>query len=293
MPRTRGPPGSASKRPASSASTCRGASLSWCATSETVSPSASRALLSSAPTASVILTPLQRLVLRRAGEAAPELVAIALLGAALAEPALDAQCEPQRLGARRHELVVLRDELARVLRPALPVADLAKLEQRRRLVGIELQRALEKVLRVFHVVLAQAALPRRRVRAPRRLVERVLHRLHEMLDALLRAPVLAEEISVVMVDVRVVWRKTQSALEIVLRERVFLELLIDEAVEPVGWRVRGIRVGGGAQFLQRDAHRAALVVGGGEVGMHARAVARIVYAAGYGAGVGAWGIRLC
>src|SRR5919201_1328010 len=265
MPRTKVPPGSASKRPASSASTCRGASLSWCATSETVSPSASRAFFSSAPTASVILAPLQRLVLGRPGEAAPELVGIALLGDALAEPALDAQREPQRFGARRHELVVPRDELARVLRPALPVADLAKLEQRRRFVGIELQRALEKVLRVFDVVLTQAAQPRRRVRAPRRLVERVLHRLHEMLDALLRAPVLAEEIAVVMVDVRVVWRKTQPALEVVLRERVFLEL---------------------------DAHGAALVVGGGEVGVHARAVARIAHAAGYGPRVGAWGIRL-
>src|SRR5919197_1487542 len=292
MPRTRGPPGSASKRPASSASTCRGASLSWCATSETVSPSASRALLSSAPTASVILTPLQRLVLRRAGEAAPELVAIALLGAALAEPALDAQCEPQRLGARRHELVVLRDELARVLRPALPVADLAKLEQRRRLVGIELQRALEKILRVLHVVLAQAALPRRRVRAPRCLVERVLHCLHEVLDGLLRAPVLAEEIAVVMVDVRVVWRKAQPAFEVVLRERVFLEFLVDKAVEAVGRRVRGIGLGRSAQFLQRDAHGAALVIRRRKVGMHARAVARIAHAAGYRAGVGIRDIRL-
>ena len=136
------------------------------------------------------------------------------------------------------------------------------------------------------------ALPGRGIGAPRRLVERVLHRLHEMLDALLCAPVLAEEISVVMVDVGVVWRKTQPALEVVLRERVFLELLIDEAVEPVGRRVRRIRVGGGAQFLQRDAHGAALVVGGGEVGVHARAVARIAHAAGYGPRVGAWGIRL-
>src|ERR671937_1390611 len=270
MPRTNVPPGSASKRPASSASTWRGASLSWCATSETVSPSASRALLSSAPTASVILAPLQRLVLGRAGEAAPELVGIALLGDALAEPALDTQREPQRFGARRHELVVPRDELARVLRPALPVADLAQLEQRRRLVGIKLQRALEKVLRVFDVVLTQAAQPRRRVRAPRRRVERLLHRLHEMLDALLCAPVLAEEISVVMVDVRVAWRKTQPALEVVLRERVFLELLIDEAVEPVRRRVRGIGLGRGAQFLQRDAHGAALVIRRRKVGMHTR-----------------------
>src|SRR6267378_1225829 len=275
MPRTNVPPGSASKRPASSASTCRGASLSWCATSETVSPSASRALLSSAPAASVISAPLQRLVFRRAGKAAPQLAGIALLGDALAEPALDAQREPQRFRARRYELVVARDELARLLRLALPVADLAELEQRRRLVGIELQRALEKVLRVLHVVLPQAAQARRRIRAPRRLVERIFHRLHEVLDALFLAPVLAQEPAVVVVDVRVVWRKAQPALEAVRRERVFAQLLVDQAVEAVRRRIRGIRVGRRAQFLKRDAHGAALVVCGGKICVHARAVARL------------------
>src|SRR6266404_8373720 len=99
MPRTNVPPGSVSKRPASSASTCRGASLSWCATSETLSPCASRALLSSAPTASLIFALEQRLVFGRAGEAAPQLVGIALLGDALAETPLDAQREPQRFCA--------------------------------------------------------------------------------------------------------------------------------------------------------------------------------------------------
>src|SRR5690349_15153506 len=110
MPRTKVPPGNASKRPASSASTWRGASLSWCATSERLRPWASRVLRSSAPTASVILALLQRLVFRRAGEAAPELVGVARLGDALAQPPLDTQREPQRFCARRHQLVVARDQ---------------------------------------------------------------------------------------------------------------------------------------------------------------------------------------
>src|SRR5438067_6555593 len=46
----------------------RGASFNWCATSETVRPSASRALFSSAPTASLILAPLQRPVFGRRSE---------------------------------------------------------------------------------------------------------------------------------------------------------------------------------------------------------------------------------
>src|SRR5918912_2942695 len=123
MPRRNVGPGSESKRPASIASTCRAASFNWCATSETVKPSSSRALFNSAPIASVILSPLQRLVFGRGREAPAQLVRVALLGDALTEPALDAQPEPERFGARRDELVMAREQLPRLLDAALAVAD--------------------------------------------------------------------------------------------------------------------------------------------------------------------------
>src|SRR5438105_14903876 len=144
MPRAKVPPGRRSKRSSSSASSCRGANFSCCATSLSASPRSSRARCSSPPTlkrASVIVATLQRLVLGGAGIAPPQLVRVALLGEALAEPALDAQREPERLGRRCHQLVEAADQLARVLRLALAVADLAELEQRRGLVGLDSQRA--------------------------------------------------------------------------------------------------------------------------------------------------------
>src|SRR5947209_1560650 len=100
MPRAKVPPGSRSKRSCSSAS---------------------RALFSSAPTASVIFAPLQPLVFARGGEAPAQLVGIALLGDAFAQLALYAQGEPQRFGVRRHELVIARNQLARVVNISLAV----------------------------------------------------------------------------------------------------------------------------------------------------------------------------
>src|SRR6266850_7067793 len=131
MPRTKVPPGRSSKRSCSSASSCRGANLSCWASSEMESPRASRAALSEAPTdsvlwGSVIFPPLQRLVLARAREAPAQLVGIALLGDALAQLAFYPQGEPQRFGAWRHQLVITRNQLARVVEVALPVADLAE-----------------------------------------------------------------------------------------------------------------------------------------------------------------------
>src|SRR5256885_6715758 len=138
MPRAIVAPGSRSKRSCSSASSWRGANFSCCATSVISSPHACRARSSSSPTPvtddSVKAAPLQRLVLGGAGEAPAQLVGIRLLGNALAELALDAQREPQRLGAGRDQLVVLRHELARLVEAALPVADLAEVQQRDRLV---------------------------------------------------------------------------------------------------------------------------------------------------------------
>src|SRR3954464_15827001 len=113
MPRTKVPPGSWSNFSCSSASSWRGANLSCCATSPTDRPRASRASRRAVPmlrAASVKFAPLQRLVFRRAGEAPPQLVGVALLGHALTQLALDAQREPERFGARRHLLVVARHE---------------------------------------------------------------------------------------------------------------------------------------------------------------------------------------
>src|SRR6185503_3642056 len=131
MPRAKVPPGSSSKRSSSSASSWRGANLSCCATCPRPSPSASRAARSSAPipAASVKLAPLQRLVFERVGEAPAQLVGIALLGDALAEPALDAQREPQRLRVGGDQLVVARHQLPRLAHVALAVADLREGQQ--------------------------------------------------------------------------------------------------------------------------------------------------------------------
>src|SRR5512134_1686953 len=154
MPRVKVAPGSASYCSCSRASSWRGANLSCCATSATASPRASRAAASSRPTpvASVIPPLQQRLVFGRGGVAPAQLVGVGLLLKALAQAALDAHCEPQRFGARRDELVVARDELARLADVALPVADLAELQERRRLVGLEREGALEVGLGLLDLV---------------------------------------------------------------------------------------------------------------------------------------------
>src|SRR5258708_21305342 len=151
MPRTKVPPGSRSKRSRSRAWSWGGGNLSWWATSETDRPRASRALFSSAPTASVIFTPLQRLVLARGGEAPAQLVGVALLGDAFAELALYAQGQPQRFRIPRHQLVITRNQLARVVNVRLAIPDLAQLVKRRRLGGIELQGTLEEFFGVLDV----------------------------------------------------------------------------------------------------------------------------------------------
>src|SRR6185436_7035021 len=133
MPRAKVAPGSAENCSCSSASSWRGANLSCCATSASASPRASRAAASSCPTpvraASVKLASLKRLVFRRLGKTAAQLVGERLLLRALAQAALDAQREPQRLGGRCHHLVVARDQLARLAVIALPVADLAQVQE--------------------------------------------------------------------------------------------------------------------------------------------------------------------
>src|SRR6185503_3347300 len=133
MPRTKVPPGSCSKRSCSSASSWRAANLSCCATSVSARPRSSRARASSAPTpltaaaaASVILAPLQQTMLGRRRKAPAQLDGERLLGDALAQAALDAQREPERLGARVDELVVARHQAARLVDVALAIADLAQ-----------------------------------------------------------------------------------------------------------------------------------------------------------------------
>src|SRR5690606_7875757 len=156
MPRAMVGPGSEAKRSASSASICRGMNFSCCATSAISSPCASRACASARPTpspsGSVKLPPLQGLVLGRAGEPAAQLVRERHLGRALPELALDAQREPQRLGARRDELVVLRDVAARRVHVALAVAHLPHGKERSRIVRVELERALEEAFGLLEVV---------------------------------------------------------------------------------------------------------------------------------------------
>src|SRR5581483_1826486 len=207
MPRAKVPPGSESKRSSSSASMCRGANFSCCATSASARPREVRACESASPTpqaaASVKVPSLQRLVFGGARELTAQLCGIARFGKALAELALDAQREPERLRARRHELVEAPDEPARLVHAPLAVADHAHLQERGRIVRLELERALEKVLRLLEVVRPQGALARGRIRAPGRRVARVADRLEEVLHRGLLAAGLAQEPAVVVVDVRV------------------------------------------------------------------------------------------
>src|SRR5678816_3516253 len=289
MPRTKVPPGSASKRSCSRASICRAANLSCCATSVSASPRSSRTRASSAPaplmTASVILASLQRPVLGRTRVAPTQLVGEALLRDALAEPALDAQREPQRFRARRDHLVVARHQATRFVHVALAVADLAELQQRRCIVGLEPERALEELLGILGVAAAQAADTGRRIRAPRGAVERIADRLDEELDRVLLAAGIAQEPAVVVVDVRVVRREALGALEARLGELVLAQIHVNQPEHVVRWRVVGVGGGGGAQLLQRDRHAAALVVSGGEIGVDARAVARVALLANDRAGI--------
>src|SRR5829696_9343699 len=144
MPRAKVAPGRASKRSCSSASSWRGANLRLWATSASARPRASRAAASSWPTpvmatASVILASLERLVFGGVRIAPAQLGGEGLLGDALAQAALDAHREPQRLGAGRVDLVVARHQAARLPHAALAVADLPQAEQRVRLVGLELE----------------------------------------------------------------------------------------------------------------------------------------------------------
>src|SRR6185503_830024 len=289
MPRAKVAPGSCSKCSASSASSWRGANFRLCATSLSASPCASRAAASSCPTpvmtASVILALEQRLVLGRLGITPAQLVGVPLLREALAEPALDAQREPQRFGARRHDLVVLGDQLARLADPPLLVADLPEVQERRGLVGVELERALEVGLGFLDLVHPERAGAGGRVRAPRRRVERVADRLQEIFDGRGLAPGLAQEPAVVMVDVGVVRRQAQRALEARLGAVVLLELHVNQAEHAVRRRVARIDRRGGAQLFQRHAHVAGAVVERGELGVELGAVPRVADLADDRAGV--------
>src|SRR5438270_2136435 len=296
MPRAIVAPGSRSKRSCSSASSWRGANFSCCATSVISSPHASRARSSSSPTPvtadSVKAAPLQRSVLAGVGEAPAQLVGVRLLGDALAKFAFDAQREPQRLGAGRDQLVVLRHELARFVEAALPVADLAEVQQRDRLVGLQAQRALEKLLGVLEVVGAQRANAGRRVGFPRRCVQRVADSLQEIADRLAFALRLAQEHAVVVIDVGVVRRQAQRALEATLGELVLAQLHVHQAEHALRRRIARVGGGGDVQLLERNAHVAAVVIIGRELGMDLGAVARVADLADDGAGVDARLARL-
>src|SRR3954468_23572704 len=289
MPRAMVGPGSSSKRSASSDSIWRGMNFSCCATSASVRPCAWRASASALPTPSSVKLPsLERLVLSGVREAAPQLVGVAHFGGALAAAALDTHREPERFRGRRDELVMPRNEAARFGHVALAIADLAHLQEGSRIVRIEPQRALEELLRVLHVPGAQAALARRRIRAPRRRVKRVANRLQEVFDRIGLALRLAEEPAVVVVDVRIVRRKAQRSLKVVLREAVFLQVLVHDAEHSVGRRVARVGGYGEAQFLERDAHAAAREVEGSELRVQLCAVARVAHLADDGSGIDRW-----
>src|SRR5688572_16178496 len=282
MPRAKVPPGRSSKRSASSASSWRTPNLSCWATSASPSPRASLAAASSAPTPrapSVIFPSLQLAELFRAGKAPPQLRGVALLYGLLAALALDAQREPQRLRVRRHQLVVALDHAARFRRAALAVADLRQLQQRDRLVRIGAQRALEEVLGVLRVLQALTAQAGHRVRARRRRVQRVAHRVHEERDRFALARGLAQEPAVIVVDLRLVGRQAQRALEVLLGERVLLQLHVDQPVEAVGGGIARVGRDRDAQLLERDVHVAAVVVQPGELGVQLGAVARVAHLA--------------
>src|SRR6266850_888143 len=288
MPRAIVGPGSRSKRSCSSDSIWRGANLSCSATSSMPRPCASRACFSWAPipVSSVKVSPLQRLVLGGPRKAPPQLVGVALLGDPLARLALDAQREPERLGARLVELVVARDEAACLVHLALLVADLAEVEQRRRLVGLQAQRTLEILLGLLRLAGAQRAHAGRAVRARRRGVERILDRLHEVLDRVGLALGLAQEQAVVVVDVPVGRREAERALEALPREALLAQLHVHQPEQALRGRVARIGGGGDAQLLERDPQVAALVVRRPEIGVVARAGARLADVADDRAAVG-------
>src|SRR4051794_19540557 len=204
MPRAKVPPGSESNLSSSSASRWRGANLSCWATSARASPRDVRAWTSASPTPhatpSVKVASLQRLVLGRAGEVAAQLAGVARFRKAIAHLALDAQGEPHRLGRRPYELVVVGDEPSCLVHAALPVADGAHLQERRRIFRLQLQRALKQVFRLDQIVGPQRALARGRVGAPRRRIKRIADRLQEVLDRGLLTARLAKEPAVVVVD---------------------------------------------------------------------------------------------
>src|SRR5205823_1397634 len=127
----------------------------------------------------------------------------------------------------------------------------------------------------------------RRIRAPRRGIERVADRVQKIPDRLFLARVLAEEPAEVVVDVGIVGRKPERAVEAVLGTVVLAQIHVDEAVHAVRRRKRSVRPGGKPQLLEGDAHVAALVVRGGELGMHSRAIARVADLADYRAGIAA------
>src|SRR5688572_27943413 len=283
MPFANVAPGRAPNCSCSSASSWRGANLSCCATSASARPRASRAAASSWPTPvsaaavtlSVKLASLERLVFLRLRVAAAQLVGVRLLLHALAHPALDAHREPQRLGGRRHQLVVARNQLARLADVALAVAELTEADERRGLVGLELERALEERLGIRELVHPQRADAGGRVRAPRRGVKRVADLLQEVLHRGRLAPGLAEEPAEIVIDVGVVRRQAQRALEALLGASLFLHLHVDQAVHAVRRRVVLVGGGGGTQLLQRHPQVAVAVVQGSELGMELGAVAGV------------------
>src|SRR5205814_5249695 len=169
---------------------------------------------------------------------------------------------------------------------------LAETQQRDGLFWIQAQRALEELLGVLEIVGAQRADAGRRVRFPRCRVQRVADGLQEIGDRLAFAPRLAQEHAVVVVDVRVVRRQAQRALEARLGELVLAQVHVHQAEHALRRRIARVGGGGDAQLLERDPHVAAAVILGRELGVDLGAVARLADLADDGAGVDARLARL-
>src|SRR4029077_20958742 len=86
---------------------------------------------------------LQVLILLRSGKAPAQLIGVARRGGGVSKLALDPHRQPERLRRRLGELVVASDEDARRVELAAPVLELREVDQRRVVVRVELERALE------------------------------------------------------------------------------------------------------------------------------------------------------
>src|SRR5581483_11193801 len=123
------------------------------------------------------------------------------------------------------------------------------------------------------------------VRLLRPRIERIAHGVHEVAHRLVLAAGPAQEPAVVVVGVGVVRIDAQRALERALGVGVLAQIHLHQAEDVVRRRVTRVGAQRAARFLERHAEVAALEIGGGELGVCARAFARCRDVADDGTGV--------